>query len=231
MLAVWLTSIIAHADPAGEAWAQFGHTPPEQCSQTRLRNAVALPELPAFYAINNPPASYGTPELVGAIVHASTEMAWLMPGADPLLVGDLSRPRGGSLPPHRSHQSGLDADIGIYLKDGVQPAAPPFVVATADTIDHEANWLFWSALLETGLVDRILLDQRLIDSMRAWTVEAGELGPAEAARLFPPAGTRLGRQVGVFQHVPRHRDHIHLRVRCGVPDAQVSQISLGSTSE
>lgn len=226
MTAVWLASIIAHADPAGEIHDQFGHTPPELCSKTRLRNTVALPELPAFYTINNKPAAYGTPELVGAIVYASTEMAWLMPGADPLLVGDLSRPRGGSLPPHRSHQGGMDADIGLYRRGGVQPQTHPFVVATHDTIDHKANWLFWSALLETGLVERILLDQRLIDSMRAWAVQSGTLGPAEAARVFPPAGS-----TGIFQHVPRHRDHIHLTVRCGVPDPQSSRISLGSTSE
>ncbi|MFT4976352.1 MAG: hypothetical protein ACI8S6_002249 [Myxococcota bacterium] len=230
MPALWLlTIIIAYAEPDRSATEPYGRTPPELCSTQRLHNPVALTEQPAFYTINNAPAAYGTPELVGIIEYASAEMAWLRPGADPILIGDLSRPHGGQLPPHKSHRSGLDADIGIYRRGGDQPETNPFVVTTADTIDHRANWLFWSALLETGLVDRILLDQSLIDAMRVWTVAEGELSESEALAIFPPRGTpRIWSMTGVFQHMPRHRDHIHLRARCGVPDEPLSR--LGSRS-
>lgn len=195
---------------------QFARTPQANCSTQVLRDGIQLPKQPELYHIRNPSEAWGTSEMIEAIITASAEMAWLLPQADPILVGDLSRKRGGHLPPHRSHRSGLDADIGIFTSGASMPASSGFPNVTPQTIDYEANWMFWSALLDTGLVERVLLDQTLIDAMRAWTVESGELSEAEALAIFPPRNTpQLWTMTGVFQHVPGHRDHIHLRVLCG----------------
>ena len=196
--------------------ARFGRTPSELCSTQVLRNGVQLPEQPELYYIRNPVETWGTPEMIEAIVVASEEMAWLMPGADPLLIGDISRQHGGPLPPHRSHRGGLDADIGIYTTGAKQPVSAGFASITPETIDYEANWLFWSELLETGLVERILLDQTLIDAMRDWAITSGTLSESEANDIFPEKGDPdLWLKKGVFQHFPGHKDHIHLRVTCG----------------
>ena len=195
---------------------RFGRTPQQLCSTQVLHSGIQIPSQPELYHVRNPSEAWGTPELVEAIVLASEDVAWQLPGADPILIGDLSRQRGGYLPPHKSHRSGLDADIGIFTTGARQSPVSGFVGITPDNLDYEANWIFWRSLLETGLVERILLDQSLIDAMRAWTVESGNLSAAQAEEIFPPAGTpRLWEKRGVFQHVAGHRDHIHVRALCG----------------
>lgn len=201
------------SDPAE---GRFGRTPQALCSTQVLHAGVQLPPMPGLYQIRNPDEAWGTPEMIEALVLASEDVAWLLPDARPILIGDLSRKRGGHLPPHRSHRSGLDADIGIFVKGTDQSMSSSFVAITPDNIDYEANWIFWRSLLETELVERILLDQTLIDAMRVWTVESGNLSEAQALEIFPPSGTpRLWEKRGVFQHVAGHRDHIHVRVLCG----------------
>ena len=192
-------------------------TPPEQCSTQVLHNGVQLPEMPALYSIWSADKAWGTMEMVQAVVSASEEMAWLMPSADPLIIGDISVRGGGHLSGHKSHRAGVDADIGIFTTGGSQPHHSGFINVTPSTMDYEANWLFWRSLLETELVDRILLDQSLIDAMRRWTIETGELTEEEAFEIFPPRGTpRLWSRTGIFQHATGHQNHIHLRVLCGV---------------
>ena len=61
---------------------------------------------------------YGTREMVTAIRQAVDDVHADFPNTPKLAVGDLSRKRGGFFPPHVSHQSGLDADIGYYLNQG-----------------------------------------------------------------------------------------------------------------
>ena len=194
----------------------FGSTPPEQCSTQALRNGVQLPPMTELYRIWNNDKAWGTPEMIQAVVTASEEMAWLMPSADPLIVGDISTRYGGYLHGHKSHRAGIDADIGIFTVGGNQPQGGGFEIVTPQTMDYETNWLFWRSLLETGLVDRILLDQKLIDAMREHLIGTGELSYEEAQSIFPPRGTpRLWAMTGVFQHAPGHANHIHLRVLCG----------------
>jgi penicillin-insensitive murein endopeptidase len=55
---------------------------------------------------------YGHPALVAFVRRLAKEAK--KAGVGPLLVGDLSQPRGGPTPNgHRSHQTGLDVDIGF----------------------------------------------------------------------------------------------------------------------
>ncbi|MEL6345858.1 MAG: penicillin-insensitive murein endopeptidase, partial [Myxococcota bacterium] len=152
----------------------FGVTPPEKCSSQVLRNGVQLPERQELYAIWDQNKAWATPEMAHAITTGAEEMAWKMPSADPLIIGDISRRYGGHLHGHKSHRAGVDADIGIFTQGGAQPQGGYFVNVTPSTIDYEANWLFWRSMLETGLVDRILLDQSLIDAMRRYLIRTGE---------------------------------------------------------
>lgn len=212
----WDSGEAFEEDTQSPPLARFGRTPSELCSTQVLRNGVQLPKQSELYYIRNPYEAWGTPEMIEAIVVAAEEMAWLMPSADPLLIGDISKKHGGPLPPHRSHRSGIDADIGIYTTGAKQPVSAGFANITPTNIDYEANWLFWSELLETGLVERILLDQSLIDAMRRWSIASGTLSESEAHEIFPERGSpNLWLKKGVFQHFPGHRDHIHLRVNCG----------------
>jgi len=195
----------------------FGRTPPERCSDTVLHDGMQLPPAPELYAIFDPDKAWGTPEMLEAIVAGSEEVAWQLPHADPIAVGDISRKKGGYFPPHVSHRSGMDADLGIFTGSGRQPTPRGFTTVTPNNIDYKTNWTFWSRLLETGLVDRILLDQSLIDAMRHWLISARILSSKRAHEIFPKKGTpRLWARQGIFQHASGHRNHIHLRVLCGL---------------
>ena len=210
----------------GDGASPFGQTPEALCSTHQLHRDVAtqLPDRPELYTIWDRDKAWGTPEMVEAITAAAEEMAWLMPHADPIIVGDISRRYGGHLSGHKTHRAGIDADLGIFMTGARQTEQGGFVPVTPATLDYEANWLFWQSLLDSGHVDRILLDQRLIDAMRVWTVAEGHLSEEDASYTFPPRGTpRLWARTGVFQHAPNHHHHIHLRVRCGVPAEDAPQ--------
>ena len=64
---------------------------------------------------------FGTRELVSTIERAVAVVNAKFPNTPVLHVGDLSRKNGGFFPPHLSHQSGLDVDIGYYLNRGHNP--------------------------------------------------------------------------------------------------------------
>jgi murein endopeptidase len=105
-------------------------------------------------------------------------------GAPPVLVGDLSRPRGGDFGPrfggigHASHQNGLDADVYYPRTDGrLRPARVP------------------------RQVDRAAA-QALVDAF----VRAG------AIRVFVGPSLRLRGPARIVQPLVHHDDHLHVRL-------------------
>jgi murein endopeptidase len=124
---------------------------------------------------------YGTDELVRTVLRVTREFAAAHPRAPRVLIGDLSRPRGGDFGRrygplgHVSHQNGLDADVYFPRRDR-RERAPRTV----------------------GQVDRRLA-QDLVDRF----VRAG------ARTIFVGARLRLhGRGV---QPWPNHDNHLHVR--------------------
>ncbi len=184
------------------------------CSNSRLIDGRQLPLRIDLYRRWHPDKAWGRPELIDAIMVASEAVRWAFPHADPVVIGSLSKPGGGALPGHRSHRSGLDADIGLFWGDarmhlqGFRDVSPGELNATA-------NWVFIQALLGTGRVERILLDRGLIARVRAAAIAAGDLTVEQAEWLLP---SRIPRDIwnrwGVVHHEPGHKHHMHLRVRC-----------------
>ena len=68
------------------------------------------------YVLPNTADRYGTQELVDLIEFVGHEMYPTTGKA--LVVNDLSQRKGGFLSPHRSHQNGLDVDIGNFYALG-----------------------------------------------------------------------------------------------------------------
>lgn len=196
------------SEPIAEAdTGSFGGS----CSDQWLEDGVQLPDLPLFYTRINPTNAWGTAAMVDTLIEAARHMRWLMRDASPIVVGDLSHERGGPMSGHMSHRAGVDADIGVYIKGGKQIRGQ-FVDPGAD-FDVEANWALVSALLDTGRVDFILLDQSHINRLRAYTLKAGLLTPEEAEAIFPTGG-RMWERTGFVRHAPHHADHFHVRVLC-----------------
>lgn len=183
------------------------------CPKTHLSKGVQLQPAPELYKIWFADKAWGRPEMVEVISTAAEEMAWLLPEADPIVVGDISTRYGGFLEGHKSHRAGIDADIGLYWGEARMHMGGFRDVHPRD-LDLEANWLLIKSMLDTGLVERILLDQRLIVRLKNYTIEAGELSPEEADRVFPIGYNRMWTHTGVVHHAPSHKEHMHVRVFC-----------------
>jgi len=128
---------------------------------------------------------YATMETVSRVLRVLDEFHRANPGAPRVLVGDLSRPRGGVFDRrfgglgHASHQNGLDADVYYPRRDRalVSPRAPRDV-------------------------DRRLA-QELVDRFVAAGAEFVFVGPS--LRLRGPRG--------VVMPLRYHDDHLHVRFR------------------
>ena len=132
---------------------------------------------------------YGNDYLIRMVLRVSRRYAAAEPDSLPVLVGDLSRPRGGAFGRrfgalgHSSHQNGLDLDVYYPRRDG-RPAAP----RTARQVD-------------------VLLAQRLVDLFVAAGVQTVLVGPS-----LPLTGPR-----GVVKPWPNHDNHLHVRIANPIP--------------
>jgi murein endopeptidase len=147
---------------------------------------------------------WGTANVVRAIQRAAREVRRCHPESPRVIVGDISRERGGWLRPHRSHQSGLDADIGYFH---VGPATWYQRVRPA-TFDAPRTWTLLRALIEGGDVDTIFVDasvQRLLKEHIAKLAPDEQAGPD----VFPTPRKRDS----IIRHTWGHLTHFHVRFR------------------
>jgi len=162
----------------------------------------------------DPRRSWGTTAMVDLLLHATGTVAARYPDADPVLIGDLSRSRGGPLPPHRWHHDGRSADVGLFRAGGHQPRVG-FERVWPSQLDVERTWALIEAMLDTGHVEHILLDEGLIRRLKAYVRAEGLMTPEQLRSTFPPKGTpNMWRMKGIIRHAPHHGDHMHVRVLC-----------------
>ena len=201
---------VVEVSDQGELW--------RWCYTKSLRNGVQLPDNPALYRRWTPSKAWGTPEMIEVLSSAAEEMAWVMPDVDPVVVGDISTKRGGKLRGHKSHRGGVDADIGLYWHDGVMYMGN-FPVLSVRDMDRAATWQLIRAMLDTGHVERILLDDALVRALRRYVIAEKHLSREEAWRVFPStANGEMWRKTGVVHHSPGHKHHMHVRVFCPILD-------------
>ena len=187
---LFLNMTSAHA---GNAWSKVGHPlvgRPQVIGSYAagcIAGAVALPLVGDGYQVMRTSRNryYGHPLLIGLIEEQGRQAAG---HGGRLLIGDLGQPRGGPMPNgHRSHQSGLDADVWFLQqpRDRVLSRADTeridmlsMVRATEGALNH-ARWSprYRDALkfaAQSPLVERIfvnaIIKQALCDSEtdRSW---------------------------------------------------------------
>jgi murein endopeptidase len=164
--------------PVGKPWHGHlvcGFQLPEQTDYlVTWDNALQTP-------FNRPWRRWGTDKLVVTTETIAAEYHVRFGGR--LVIGDLSRPRGGRFgrryggEGHASHQNGLDVDIYYPRRDRAE--LPPFKPAEVDRA--RAQWL----------VDRAALDAKI-----------AFIGPHVRLR-------RPSRNVRYLSH---HDNHLHLRI-------------------
>lgn len=174
----------------------------------RLFNAVELPESKYFHRVS-PDKAYGTEETVDALIRAAARVHEQYPDSPPLFVGHLSRPSGGYLSPHLSHQAGRDVDLGFYYSD--KPRW--YTRATAANLDVPRTWALVRALIVETDVEMILIDHGIIALLKSHALARGE-DPIWLDRVF--SGKEGGRTI--IRHARGHATHLHIRFFN--PDAQ-----------
>lgn len=160
---------------------------------------------------------HGTQELVGAIGRASAAVAESYPGSR-LLVGNMSRRRGGDIGPSASHNSGRDADLGFYMLDSRgRPITGTKRFRRCNRrgragklkFDPARNWALVKALLtDTKIqVQWIFVADWLRDLLLA---EARRQGASDA--LLKRAQDVLGQPANSSPHA----EHFHVRLYCSL---------------
>jgi murein endopeptidase len=163
-------------------------------------------------------ARWGTAGTVAQVQDAAAQVARYHGGDRPVVVGALSRPGGGRLRGHRSHQSGRDVDLGLISSEG---PLRQFVPMHAGNLDVAASWTLLGALLERGEVIYVFLDYDLQALFYRYLEDEG-VDEATLTRIFQYPAGRAARR-GVIRHASGHRDHVHVRFRCRPSDGPTCQ--------
>ena len=174
-----------------------------------LKNPLTLPstELYKTRESKNPKRgrNYGVPEMIFAIKSAVEAVHEAHPNTKRLVIGDLSRPSGGFFPPHLSHQSGRDADIGYYTKGKYQPEY--LMKIRAHQLDVERTWTFLHSFLKDDKVQYIFMDHRLQRPLYKYLKNKIKIPP----RLLSKYISYPRRKGGIIRHLKGHADHMHVR--------------------
>ena len=177
----------------------------------RLVGGVQLPTSDD-YTLRNPERSYGTSHAVLQIQRALADFRLRSGYRGEILIADMSRKAGGRLRPHRSHQTGRDADIRLPKLEGIPRGKTP----TMDEIDWRATWHMIAAFVDTGEVEYIFLDyrrqRRLYKAAQAMGVPSARLREV----MQYPDGSHA--KHGVVRHAKGHTIHIHVRIKCATDD-------------
>jgi len=180
-----------------------------------LRMGSRLPDGDG-YVIRRPARAFGTRETIEIVHRVVTEVLEAFPDTHVLALGDISAEHGGAITEHHSHQSGRDADIGLFYIE--KPAGYPasFVRATEDNLDREATFALISAFADTadenGGAQMIFLDFEVQGLLYEWALDHG-VGEKRLDRLFQyPHGRGAGE--GFVRHEPNHDNHMHVRFKC-----------------
>ena len=173
-----------------------------------LENATRLRFADGVF-IRRPQRAFGTRTTVDHLRRAINDTLELFPRAHTLAMGDLSAREGGWLSEHHSHQTGRDADVGLFYKHKPEGYPAAFVHADEDNLDPGKTWALIKNLIRTadedGGVQLIFLDHHV--------------SKRRLDRIFQyPHG--LGAGAGIVRHEPNHDNHMHVRFKCAAADVE-----------
>lgn len=156
--------------------------------------------------VKHPEWAWGRPVTVRTIEGLAAAVDRKYPGSS-VVVGDLSKQRGGYLSPHKGHRGGLDADIGLFVVD--EPHTLKFRPLKPVQMDAARTWFLVEQLLLSGRVKRILLDWYLQRSLYQ-EAQAQGVAPEKLEEYFQFPHKRWKKK-GVIRHYKGHRNHLHVR--------------------
>ncbi len=175
----------------------------------KITNAVRLPES-TLYTLKVPQHAYGSSHAIRTHLEAIAQFRYASGYDGQLIIGGLSRRRGRTFKPHKSHQSGRDIDIFLPILPHVAFTYSP----NPHEVDWEASFELARAFAATGRTEAIYLDRKV----QRFLYEAGRnmgVSLEELDRLieFPP---RPGKDpsASAVRHSADHVRHFHIRIEC-----------------
>ena len=170
----------------------------------RIRRALQLPKNDALYRLRDPAHSYASSHTIMVLQEAIARFRHKTGYAGEVVFNDLSRKGGGRLRPHRSHQSGRDADIRLPLVPGTEKENG------SGQVDWDATWALLRSLIDSGQVTYIFLSRPQQKRLLAAAKQAGEDEAFLNTHLQFPGYERLA----TIRHSPGHDQHFHVRISC-----------------
>jgi murein endopeptidase len=162
--------------------------------------------------------NYGTVEF---LVKSSLLLNRLSPGMM-LEVGDLSDENGGRLRPHKSHQNGLDIDVGYFFngkKDHYYGLSSTKGKGLSDDFDRSLHWKFFKSVM-TYYHDKVYFILVHPSVKQAMCTEAAKAGDLVKGKEIDPIVFHTLRRL-----VPErgHYNHFHVRLKCPNKDERCVQ--------
>lgn len=161
------------------------------------------------WVIRNRARAWAMPHTVRRLTAGMRYVANRYPGASPMMIGDMSRFGGGRIRPHRSHQSGRDADVTYYSRSAV-PLTQQFWDARTSDFDVARTWALFRYWLTRDWAEFIFTDHAIQRMLADYAYSIGE-DPEFVQRVFEIEG---GGMRSIIRHSPGHTHHFHVRFRC-----------------
>lgn len=166
------------------------------------------------YRLRFPDNAFGIPRVRETLRRCAAETKRAFPGTADVLIGDLSRPRGGRFPPHVSHQSGRDVDVGYYLTGNKQNAT--MYRLHPSEVDLKKTWSLLRCFLATDRVVRVYMDGEIQKLMAKRLLARGLATEAQIDHLFEARSQRP--EAALIRHAGGHDTHLHVRFACDKDD-------------
>jgi penicillin-insensitive murein endopeptidase len=193
-------------------------------SHGRLYNPSQIPITGETFRVRksnqNRHTNYANQSLVDVLQYAADKVHEKDPTAV-LYTGDAAAEKGGQLSSHKSHQSGLDADISLYTRDSEGKLKPDgeFFKFNASgktydgkyTLDADLSWVFVEALLTSPHAQIQYLF--IYNPLKQLILDAGRRANADP-KIIERASFVM-QQPG--DSTP-HAEHFHIRIYCPAKD-------------
>ena len=153
---------------------------------------------------------FATPQTIRYVKDCLGRYRSQYPKGPPISLGDFSARNGGPVPPHVSHQSGRDVDIG-FLTRPPQSRGVLDRVATPQNLDVEKQWFVLKCFLDNPDAHSIFIEWSVSDTLKAYVEKIYRRRPSvkqHYLRLFPSSELRIVKADSA------HRTHMHVRFKC-----------------
>ena len=177
----------------------------------RLIEGVLLPDSPLYTRKQPTSGLWGSSHTIDQIHRAFAGFRHNYGFTGVVVIGAISRQRGGRFSPHVSHQSGRDIDIRLPLWPSLSSRHTPGEYE----IDWFATWGLIKSFIDTGEATTIFLDVSRHRALYEAARTMGETPQSLETVIKWPSWN--GDSAPFIRHSKGHDTHIHVRIKCG-PD-------------